>query len=150
MNWTLYSSFDAISSNTLYNILKVRQNVFIIEQNCIYEDIDNLDRECEHLVLADGDAIAAYARIVPRGVKYKEASIGRIVVNPNYRGRGLGKKTVQKSLEILNQKKISVVRIEAQAHLKNFYKNLGFSEDSEIYELDGILHLEMLQQLQSS
>jgi ElaA protein len=147
MNWTLYSSFDAIPSNILYNVLKMRQDVFIIEQNCIYEDIDNLDRVCEHLVLAAGDSIAAYARIVPAGVKYQEVSIGRIVVNPDYRGRGLGKNTVQKSLEILIRKKIPVVRIEAQAHLKKFYENLGFSKDSEIYELDGILHLEMLQQL---
>jgi len=147
MNWIHRDTFDSLSTLELYEILKLRQDVFIIEQGCIYEDIDNLDQASEHLVLKEQNRVAAYARIVPADVKYKEYSIGRIVVNPAFRGRGLGKEIVLKSLELLKQRQISVVRIEAQAHLRKFYHDLGFKDDGEIYELDGILHIEMLNRL---
>jgi len=147
MNWIHHDTFDSISTLELYEILKLRQDVFVIEQDCIYEDIDNLDQASEHLVLKEQNILAAYARIVPADVKYKEYSIGRVIVNPAYRGFGLGKKLVLKSLEILKERQISVVRIEAQAHLRKFYHDLGFKDDGEIYELDGILHIEMLNRL---
>jgi ElaA protein len=147
MNWIHHATFDSISTLELYEILKLRQDVFIIEQDCIYKDIDNLDQASEHLVLKEHNIVAAYARIVPANVKYKEYSIGRIVVNPAYRGRGLGKGIVLKSLELLKQRQLSVVRIEAQAHLRKFYHELGFKDTGEVYELDGIPHIEMLYRL---
>jgi ElaA protein len=148
IKWIKYTDFQNIPAGDLYSILKLRQDVFIIEQDCIYEDIDGFDQQSMHLLMKQDDILAGYSRIVPASAKYDEVSIGRIVVNPQFRGLGYGKEIVKKSLEWINQSSDAPnplpVRIEAQAHLQQFYTNLGFEAAGDIYILDGIPHLEML------
>lgn len=143
MQWIHTSDLHEISANDLYQILKLRQDVFIIEQNCIYEDIDNLDPDSEHIFCKDDDNIIAYSRIVPAGKKFNYPSIGRIVINKSFRGEGYGKEIVQRSLTILSEREVRTVIIEAQNHLRGFYKSLGFEKISAPYEVDGILHIKM-------
>lgn len=138
------TSFHDLTTEQLYKILKLRQDVFIIEQDCIYEDIDNLDQQSIHLLLMDGEKLAAYSRIVPADVKYNEPSIGRIISSSDYRRKGLGREIVKHSLNYLRDRGESVARIEAQAHLRDFYSSFGFEPEGEIYDLDGIPHIEML------
>lgn len=143
MNWILYNGFESIPADDLYAILKLRQDVFIIEQNCIYDDIDGLDSISTHLLLKEDGKLIAYSRIVPADKKFDEISIGRIVVEPDSRGRGLGKQVISKSLELSSEKGHRSVRIEAQAHLRTYYEELGFECAGEVYILDGIPHLQM-------
>lgn len=144
MTWTFYRSFDDFTPQHLYDVLKLRQDIFIIEQECIYDDIDGLDDRSQHLILIDEDKIVGYLRIVPPGIKYDEYSLGRILVDQRNRNRGLGKKVVEKGIEIVKSEGARAIRIEAQAHLENFYKDLGFRSVSEIYSVDDIPHLQML------
>ena len=144
MKWVYYHSFDEIPAGVLYGILKLRQDVFIIEQDCIYEDIDNLDRHSSQLVLMDEEAVAGCARLVPAGMKYPEISIGRIAVAQAYRNRNLGRKLVERAVDAAEKEGHSVIRIEAQTYLLSFYESLGFAADGEEFVLDGIPHIEMI------
>lgn len=144
MDWKFYSSFDDIPARQVYQMLKLRQDVFVIEQKCIYEDIDKADFYSAHLFLQKEDSLAGYARIVPAGKKYREISIGRIVIAPAMRGKQLGSRLVRKSLEIIKDQGENRVRIEAQSHLIPFYNRLGFKTEGEEYILDGISHIEMV------
>lgn len=144
MYWRYYKSFDDIPAGVVYGMLKLRQDIFIIEQNCIYEDIDNLDQKSAHLILFDDEIIAGCARLVPPGVKYREISIGRIAIAPSYRNRRLGKELVERSIKIATDEGHTSIRIEAQVYLQDFYDSLGFVPAGEPYDLDGIPHLEMI------
>jgi ElaA protein len=143
MNWKYVKRMEELSAEDLYKILKLRQDVFVIEQNCIYEDIDNLDQKSEHLLLESGNKLIAYSRIVPAGLKFATPSIGRIVVSPAHRGRGYGYRIVKKSIEIVRESGSKEVFIEAQEYLHDFYQQLGFEKISDPYDLDGIQHIEM-------
>ena len=143
MNWKHVKNFSDFTPKELYRILKLRQDVFIIEQDCIYDDIDGLDLESEHLLLRIKDKIAAYCRIVPPHLKFGTPSIGRIVVHPGFRGKGYGKEIVEKSLEILRVRDADVITIEAQEYLQHFYESLGFQKISDPYDVDGIPHIRM-------
>ncbi len=147
MNWVLYHGFEKFPADELYAVLKLRQDVFIIEQTCIYDDIDGLDSTSTHLLLKEGDLLVAYSRLVPADKKFDEISIGRIVVNRSFRGQGLGRKIIKKSMDLSSETGHSSVRIEAQAHLLEFYESLGFVSAGEIYDLDGIPHLQMTRAL---
>ncbi|WP_306552710.1 GNAT family N-acetyltransferase [Chryseobacterium sp. WG23] len=138
-------SFEELSTTELYKILKLRSEIFIIEQNCVYQDIDDKDLKCHHLMcLVDGN-LAGYTRIVPPGLTYEDASIGRVVIGSDYRGLGLGKQLMENSVkdckEILKE---STIRISAQLYLLKFYNSLGFKEVGEPYDEDGIPHIEMV------
>lgn len=138
-------SFEELSTLELYNILKLRSEIFIIEQNCVYQDIDDKDLKCHHLMcLVDGN-LAGYTRIVPHGLTYEDASIGRVVIGSDYRGLGLGKQLMENSIkgcqDILKESKI---RISAQLYLLKFYNALGFKEVGSSYDEDGIPHIEMV------
>ncbi|WP_317126185.1 GNAT family N-acetyltransferase [Chryseobacterium pennae] len=138
-------SFEELSTLELYNILKLRSEIFIIEQNCVYQDIDDKDLKCHHLMcLVDGN-LAGYTRIVPHGLTYEDASIGRVVIGLDYRGLGLGKRLMEHSIkgcqDILKESKI---RISAQLYLLKFYNALGFKEVGSPYDEDGIPHIEMV------
>lgn len=143
MQWIHASNFQEISATDLYQILKLRQDVFIIEQGCNYQDIDNLDPCSEHIFLKNGEQIVAYSRLVPAGKKFENPSIGRIVTSKSVRGKGYGKELVQRSLTILKDREFKTVIIEAQSHLQKFYESLGFQKISEPYDVDGILHIKM-------
>ncbi|MBB5192373.1 ElaA protein [Silvimonas terrae] len=141
-SWFEFAQFDA---PTLYDYLKLRQDVFVIEQTCIYPDLDALDQPSWHLVgKRDGKVVAAL-RIVPPGMKYAEPSIGRVVVAAEARGGGMGKLLVA---EGLRQSALlwpgQGNRIGAQAHLQKMYATLGFETVGPEYDEDGIAHVDML------
>ena len=136
--------FKELTVDELYKILALRSEVFVVEQKCVYNDIDGKDLKSTHMWIQENGKIVAYIRIVDRGVSYDEASIGRVLVPIDERGRGLAKKIIREGIkyltEISSEKKIT---IGAQHYLKNFYQDLGFVEISDIYDEDGIPHLDM-------
>lgn len=142
-HWLAFAEFDI---PTLFDYLKLRQDVFIIEQNCVYPDLDDLDSPSWHLVgqNAQGKVVAAL-RLVPPGLKYAEPSIGRVVVAPIARQGGMGKRLVAEGLRQSAQIWPGLGnRIGAQAHLQRMYQSLGFEPVGEPYDEDGILHVDML------
>ena len=147
MNITWYHKhFNDLTTKELYQILQLRNEVFIVEQNCPFQDLDDKDFKCSHLMGFDTDSqkIMAYARIVPAGISYTEASIGRVVTSPQARGEGIGKVLMEKSIKILEELYGGVsIRIGAQFYLKKFYESLDFQQVSEIYLEDGIEHILM-------
>lgn len=137
----VFEEFENLTSKQVEDAFRLRQQVFIIEQDCFYEDIDGHDDRACHLFFYEGNTLAAYLRLFRRGVKYdNEASLGRIVVAPVYRGTGLGPKLIKKGIELCEG---DAIRIEAQAALKEYYNKLGFREEGEIYSVDDIDHLQM-------
>ncbi len=148
MNITWYHKhFKDLNTTELYQILQLRNEVFIVEQNCPFQDLDDKDFKCFHLMGFDTDSqqIMAYTRIVPAGVSYEEASIGRVVTSPQARGGGIGKELMQKSIELLEDLYGGVsIKIGAQCYLKKFYESFGFQQIEEIYLEDGIEHILMV------
>ena len=144
LTWQL-KHFKELSGTELYAIMRVRQEVFIVEQNCPYLDADGKDIYCQHLIgYADGD-IAAYARIVPPHVSYNEPSIGRVITTVKYRTGGYGKLLMQKAItETINTYGAVDIRIGAQLYLKKFYESFGFLQQGDVYDEDGIDHIIML------
>lgn len=144
MNWIL-KPFTALTLRELYSVLQLRAEVFIVEQNCPYLDPDDKDQKSYHLLGYDKEMLVAYTRILPAGVSFKEASIGRVVTSPKVRGAGIGRLLMQESVNKLYGLFGQVpIRIGAQLYLKNFYASLGFEQVSDIYLEDGIEHIEML------
>jgi ElaA protein len=137
--------FDDLTNDELYKILKARIDVFVVEQNCPYEECDNKDYDSIHIFSQENNEIIAYLRIIPAGVSYKEPSIGRVLVAKEYRRQGIAKKMMNKALVyISNNFENDSIRISAQKYLLDFYKSLGFEEVSDEYLEDGIPHHEML------
>jgi ElaA protein len=138
-------SFQELNVNELYEMLRLRSEVFVVEQNCIFLDQDNKDQQCYHLLLFTEGKLAAYCRLVPPGLSYKEMSIGRVITSPAVRGSGLGKKVMQLAIEscqeLFGQKDI---RIGAQTYALSFYASLGFVAEGDVYDEDGIEHVEMV------
>jgi len=144
LNWIL-KEFAELSTTELYAILQLRNEVFVVEQNCPYQDADNKDRQSFHCMGWDGDVLAAYTRIIPAGISYTEASIGRVVTSPGYRGLGAGKQLMELSIsKTFDLFKTATIKIGAQVYLKKFYEGLGFVQCSEEYLEDNIPHIEML------
>ncbi|NCD70850.1 GNAT family N-acetyltransferase [Mucilaginibacter agri] len=142
---TISKAFDQLSVNQLYDILRLRSEVFVVEQNCVFLDADNKDQHCHHVMLYKGDELVAYARLVPAGVSYTEISIGRIITSQSVRGKGAGKILVQASID--ECEKIfgaQPIRIGAQAYAIKFYELFGFVTDGDHYDEDGIDHVEMI------
>ena len=143
-NWT-NKKFNELTPEELYAILRLRSEVFVVEQNCVFLDMDDKDQVSHHLMGWQGKDLVAYARIVPPGISYVEFSIGRIVSSPSVRKHGIGRVLVSKSIELayaLHGK--DVIRIGAQYYLRGFYESFGFQKAGEIYLEDGIEHVEML------
>ena len=142
--------FRDLTTTELYQILQLRNEVFIVEQNCPFQDLDDKDFYSFHFMGFDTDTqkIVAYTRLLPPGVSYTEASIGRVVTSPISRGTGIGKVLMQKSLDTLEEMFASAnIRIGAQLYLKNFYESFGFQQDSEVYLEDGIEHILMIREV---
>jgi ElaA protein len=138
--------FSRLSAAELYSILRLRTEVFILEQNCLYQDVDGKDVKSFHVygTNADGD-ILAYARILPPGVSYEEASIGRVVTSPRTRATGAGKELMKKVMEIIEREFPGTpVRISAQSYLIKFYSDFGFMPVGEDYLEDDIPHRQMI------
>jgi ElaA protein len=138
-------SFNELTNEELYKILQLRNEVFIVEQNCPYQDCDNKDLKSFHLTAWEGDSIVAYSRILPPGISYSNAaSIGRVVTSSSARGQRLGKELMSRSLENLYRLFGHVpVTIGAQLYLKKFYESFSFLQQGNIYIEDGIQHITM-------
>lgn len=141
-----YKLFDELTAKELYQIIQLRNEVFVIEQDCIYQDADGKDMKCGHLWATINEEIVAYSRIVPKGISYEnEPSIGRVVCSGNHRGLGLGKQLIANSIQVIeNLFFTSSIRISAQLYLKSFYESFDFEQVSEEYLEDDIPHIEML------
>jgi ElaA protein len=142
-------AFKDLTVDELYAILQLRETVFVVEQNCVYHDIDNIDQVCYHLFSVDQNTekIIAYTRLVPANIKFDVPAIGRLISDKSYRGKGLGRALMVKSIEetcrLFNT---NVIKISAQTYLLDFYSSLGFKSISQTYDEDGIEHVDMLYQ----
>jgi len=137
--------FNELSQQELYAILRLRSQVFVVEQNCVFLDMDDKDQQCWHVSGWQNDQLIAYTRLVPPGLAYPEPSIGRVVTSPAARRLGAGRELMQYSIEkIFSIYGKQPIKIGAQLYLKNFYESLGFSQSGSKYLEDGIEHIEML------
>ncbi len=145
MEWK-YKEFTELSAAEIHEILKLRQDVFIIEQTCIYPDIDGKDEASTHLFAVDDEnSICAYMRIIAPGLHYQEAALGRILTVQTSRGTGLGKALIEKGIETVAQEfPGQSIKISAQEHLERFYQGFGFVTSSKPYDDDGIMHIDMI------
>ena len=146
MNIRWYSkTFDNLSPLELYKILQLRNEVFVVEQNCVFQDADNKDEGCLHFMGFENNELVAYTRLAPPGYIYTESSIGRVVTSPAHRNKGLGKELMQRSVEACKLYFGNLpVKIGAQYHLVKFYSSFGFKIIGEKYLEDGIEHIHML------
>jgi ElaA protein len=144
LNWIL-KKFDELTPVELYRIMQLRNEVFVVEQNCVYQDADDKDQSSLHFCGWDGEQLVAYTRIIPPGISYTEASIGRVVTSPAYRNTGAGRQLMQESISrTFSRFKCTAIKIGAQLYLKKFYQSLSFVQSSEEYLEDGIRHIEMI------
>ena len=140
----IWHNFDTISKEELYDVLSLRQRVFIIEQDCFYEDLDYSDQDANHLLLYKDNKLIGYSRVFPPGIKYDAAAIGRIVTDIDYRGKGYGRSITLESIQFLkNNFPGSDITISAQYRLVNFYEDLGFKREDDVYLEDDIEHIKM-------
>ncbi|UEG50198.1 GNAT family N-acetyltransferase [Ferruginibacter lapsinanis] len=140
-----YKYFDELSVTELYSILKLRNEVFVLEQNCVYQDADDKDQLSFHLMGYANNELAAYCRILPPGLAFPEASIGRVLTSPQYRKAGAGRALMTLAIsKTLKQFSVGKIAIGAQLYLKKFYSSLGFVPVGNVYLEDGIEHIEML------
>jgi ElaA protein len=145
LNWNV-KKFDALTPHELYNIMWLRNEVFVVEQNCVYQDADYKDQKGWHLMGVDEEGkLMAYVRLLPPGASYKEPSIGRVVTNPAARGTGAGRELMNVAITQCEELfgKLDI-KIGAQYYLLKFYTSLGFEQTSDIYLEDEIEHIEMI------
>ena len=136
--------FNELSTSELYSLLQLRSEVFVVEQNCVYQDVDGKDDNAIHVLGFLDNELASYSRIFDKGIYFEEASIGRVVVSPKHRDKKLGHDLMQVSIgavkEHFNENNIT---ISAQEYLKKFYESHGFVQTSEMYLEDDIPHIQM-------
>lgn len=145
-------AFAELSGADIYEILTLREEVFVLEQQCLYQDIDGLDYDCLHLYASNEELkkIVAYARIIPSGVKSEYVGIGRVVVEKDSRKQGLGELLLENSISYCEQTfPKQSIKISAQAYLEKFYKKFKFETISDIYDEDGIDHIDMVRKFSS-
>jgi ElaA protein len=136
--------FNGLSLDELYSLLKLRSHVFVVEQNCVYQDIDGKDQKALHLLGEYNDEIVAYARLFKSGDYFENASIGRVVIHPDARDKKFGHEMMREAIKGIEthfgEKQIT---ISAQLYLKKFYESHNFIQTSEMYLEDDIPHIEM-------
>lgn len=142
--WQL-KKFDELTLYELYQILGLRNEVFVVEQGCFYQDIDGKDLACHHLMgVSDDGALKAYTRIVPPGLSYLDVSIGRVITSASVRKNGIGKELLKRSLDSVTLLYGRVpIEISAQLYLKSFYESFGFRQVGDTYVEAGIAHIKM-------
>jgi ElaA protein len=144
LNWIL-KKFTDLTAAELYAVTQLRNEVFVVEQNCVYQDADDNDQPSLHFMGWDGAILVAYTRIIPPGITFEQASIGRVVTSPKYRGTGAGRQLMELSISnTFSQFKCAEIKIGAQLYLKKFYESLGFEQCSDEYLEDNIPHIKML------
>lgn len=135
--------FDTLTAHELYACLKLRSDVFVVEQQCVYPDLDDLDQASLHVWLEEDDATIAYARVLPPGLAEPTVAIGRVVTK--LRGRGYGEKIMQAAMHVaVTQYNAEAITIEAQVQAQAFYEKLGFQPEDDVFDMDGIPHLKMI------
>lgn len=137
IKWYIHN-WESLNKNNLYDVLMLRSAVFVVEQNCVYQDLDSKDDKAIHVLGYEKTTLVAYSRIF---INTNFATIGRVVIHPSFRGLGYGRLVVKKSLSQLSPK--TTTHISAQEHLKTFYESLGFSQTGKGYLEDGIPHIPM-------
>ena len=145
---TVVKKFSELSIEELYQILRLRSEVFVVEQDCVYQDLDNKDQISVHIFIKEKNEIVAYTRIFKSGDYYKNPSIGRVVVSKKNRGKELGKKIMISSIDYIQENlKGDKIELSAQKYLDKFYKDLGFYKIGEDYLEDGIPHQRMIKEI---
>src|SRR3954470_6426997 len=144
IQWLL-KNFEELTPYQLYAILQLRNEVFVVEQTCVFQDADDKDQNSWHLMGFSNNKLVAYTRLVPRGQIYDQCSIGRVVTSPTVRSNGIGRELMERSIKAAfdlfgNQP----IKIGAQVYLKKFYESFGFAQSSDIYLEDGIEHIHMV------
>ncbi len=142
----LFSWYEwaALTPDVLYSILRLRSAIFVVEQDCVFPDMDGRDPLCEHLCGWDGVRMVPYLRLVPRGVRTPEVALGRVVVAQGARKRGLGRAVMLEGLRHCARRYPGQpVKVSAQRHLEAFYNSLGFATVGKAYLEDGIWHVDM-------
>ena len=135
-------TFQELTTDELYELLRVRSEVFVVEQNCVYQDIDGDDQKSIHLWLTVDDKVVALARVCPAGTHMKEISIGRVITT--VRGKGYGKQFMLHAIDAaIEHFGATLIDIEAQEYAKGFYESVGFKQSSHTFMLDGISHIKM-------
>lgn len=143
IDWKI-KTFPELTTIELYEIIKARVNVFVVEQDCPYPDLDDFDQKAIHLWAEKEGEVLAYCRIFDKGIKYPETSIGRVITTENGRGTGLGKQLISYAIDVIeNRLRTSEVRISAQDYLLKFYSGFGFVDTGKKYLEDNIPHTEM-------
>ena len=141
---TQVQTFENLTTLELYDIIRLRNEVFVVEQNCVYQDADGKDLYAFHVMIREEGELLAYARILPPGVSYPEVSIGRVLSSQKVCGTGVGRKLMTETLEFINSEFGECpVRISAQVYLDRYYRSFGFVPMGELYLEDGIEHIEM-------
>ena len=135
--------FEELTTRELYEILRCRSVVFVLGQECVYQDVDELDFCSTHVYFSENGRIMAYLRVIDPGVKYESASIGRVLTMDEFRGHGLARSLMIEGIKI-GKSRAKAIEIEAQAYLREFYKSLGFREISEVFMLENIPHVSMV------
>jgi ElaA protein len=148
LHWR-FAPFEKLTPREVHDLLQARSDVFVVEQNCVFPDVDGRDPACWHLLGRDSSAtgapLVAYCRLVPPGVKYDEPSIGRVLTTAAGRSRGAGRELMREAISRLEALWPGrAIRIGAQQYLEKFYASFGFARVSEPYEEDGILHIDMV------
>lgn len=144
LNW-VFKKFDELTTAELYAVMQLRNEVFVVEQNCVYQDADDKDQPSVHLCGWNGAKLVAYTRIIPQEISYTEASIGRVVTSPAYRNTGAGRQLMKESIRrCCSEFNCTAIKIGAQVYLTAFYQSLGFIQCSSEYLEDGIPHIEMI------
>ena len=145
---TVVKKFSELSIEELYQILRLRSEVFVVEQDCVYQDLDNKDQISVHIFIKEKNEIVAYTRIFKSGDYYKNPSIGRVVVSKKKRGKELGKKIMIFSIDYIKENlKSDKIELSAQKYLDKFYKDLDFYKIGEDYLEDGIPHQRMIKEI---
>ena len=142
---TTIKKFEALTTNELYAILRLRSEVFVVEQDCVYQDLDDKDKKALHVIGWYGNTIVAYTRIFDVKLYFNEASIGRVVVEQKHRSKGFGINIMNASIDAIKKHyNQTQIKISAQTYLIKFYNNLGFKEQGKPYLEDGIPHTAMI------
>jgi ElaA protein len=140
-----FKKFSDLSLNELYDILRLRSEIFVVEQTCVYNDLDGLDKVAVHQFMRKDGEIVAYSRLLKPGTRFPEYSIGRVVVKQSERGTGLGQEMMEEAKRhIVKEWGAKKIKISAQSYLQRFYESLGFEIVTEMYLEDGIPHHGML------
>ena len=141
---TLIKKFRELTNNEIYEILRLRSEVFVVEQECVYQDLDNKDQKAIHIFQKEENQIIAYTRVFKKGDYYSNPSIGRVVVKKNHRGKDYGKRIMEASIKyVKNNLEGKLIELSAQKYLDKFYRDLDFYVEGEEYLEDGIPHQRM-------